>query len=207
MPGKQMKRTVKTIIICVCLLIIILIPLPADDLYLRFHVREGSTDGYRIYYATQSNPDYSDEQYVDSVYDEETGQIRFVLDASLEGSITGIRLDYPAGEDMIVIDGISVNSGGIVKKRISVPSLFNEGNYLMIHGITIDTVSDREMVYAAVTPDDPFVVFGSEGVSLLSTGFSHKLSTKICIALLIAIALILYNKDLFGKESSEEQTA
>ncbi len=207
MTGKPMKRITKTIIICVCLLVIILIPLPADDLCLRFHVREGSTGGYRIYYATQSNPDYSDERYADSVYDERTGQITFVLDASLEGSITGIRLDFPAGEDMIAIDGVSVNSGGLVKKRISVPDLFNEGNYLMIHGATLDTVPDRETVYVSVTPDDPFVVFGSEGVKLLSTGFSHKISTKICIALLIAIACAFYNKDLFGKERSEEQSS
>ena len=207
MHGKPMKRITKTIIICTCLAVIILIPLPADDLYLRFHVREGSTEGYRIYYTTQSNPDYSDEQYVDSVYDELTGQITFVLDASLEGTITGIRMDYPAGEDMIVIDGVSINSGGIVKKRLSVPALFNEGNYLVVHGAAIDTVSDRETVYVSATPDDPFVVFGSEGVKLLSTGFSHKFSTKLCIALLIAIAWVFYTKILLGKESSEEQTA
>ena len=202
-----MKRITKTIIICICLLIIILIPLPADDLYLRFRVREGSTEGYRIYYTTQSNPDYSDEQYVDSVYDELSGQITFVLDASLEGSITGIRMDYPPSEGMVVIDGVSINSGGLVKKRISVPSLFNEGDYLMIHGATIDTVSDRETVYVSTTPDDPFVVFGNEGVKLLSTGFSHKFLTKLCIALLIAVAWAFYNKDIFGKETSEEQTA
>ncbi|MBO4609142.1 MAG: hypothetical protein J5696_04650 [Lachnospiraceae bacterium] len=202
-----MKRITKTIIICVCLLAIILIPLPADDLYLRFHIREGSTDGYRIYYATLSDPVYSDEHYVDSAYDEKTGQITFILDSSLEGTVTGIRLDYPVVDDMIVIDGVSVSSGGIVRKRISVPDLFNSENYLMIHGATLDTVADRETVYVSTTPDDPFTVFGTEGVKLLSTGFSHKFSTRICIALLIAIACIFYNKDLFGKEVSEERSS
>ena len=73
------------------MLAIILIPLPADDLYLRFHICEGSTDGYRIYYATVTDPNFSDAQHVDSTYDERTGNITFILDASLEGSITGMK--------------------------------------------------------------------------------------------------------------------
>lgn len=187
------------------MLAIILIPLPADDLYLRFHICEGSTDGYRIYYATVTDPNFSDAQHVDSTYDERTGNITFILDASLEGSITGIRLDYPPADDMAVIDGVSVSSGGIVKKRISVPELFNSDDYLMVNGMNLDTIASREKVCATTTPDDPFVVFGPEGVNILSTGFSHKMSTKLCIALLIALASVFSNKDLFGRKSSEEQ--
>ena len=189
------------------MLAIILIPLPADDLYLRFHIREGSTDGYRIYYATVNDPNYSDAQYVDSTYDERTGNITFVLDSTLEGSITGIRLDLPPADSMTVIDGVSVNSGGIVKKRISVPELFNSDDYLMVNGMSIDTIAARETVCANTTPDDPFVVFGPVGVNILSTGFSHKMSTKLCIAILIALASIFYNKDLFGSKGTEEQKA
>ncbi|MBP3754643.1 MAG: hypothetical protein J6I66_07280 [Lachnospiraceae bacterium] len=200
-----MKGFTKTIITCICMLAIILIPLPADDLYLRFHICEGSTDGYRIYYATVTDPNFSDAQHVDSTYDERTGNITFILDASLEGSITGIRLDYPPADDMAVIDGVSVSSGGIVKKRISVPELFNSDDYLMVNGMNLDTIASREKVCATTTPDDPFVVFGPEGVNILSTGFSHKMSTKLCIALLIALASVFSNKDLFGRKSSEEQ--
>ena len=189
------------------MLAIILIPLPADDLYLRFHIREGGTDGYRIYYATQANPNFSDAQYVDSSYDERTGNITFKLDASYEGSITGIRLDYPPKDDMVVIDGVSVNSGGIVKKRISLPDLFYPENYLMVNGMNLDTIAERETVCAQTTSNDPFVVFGQEGVNILSTGFSHKFSTKICIALLIALASVFYGKDLFGRKASEEENS
>ena len=199
-----MKGITKIIITCICVLAVILIPLPADDLYVRFHIREGATDGYRIYYATQSNPNFTDEQHIDSEYDERTGQITFVFDPSLEGSITGIRFDYPPADDMIAIDSVSVSSGGIIKNRISVPDLFNPDDYIMVNGVNLDTVAMREIVYASTTPDDPFVVFGSEGVSLLSTGFSHKWGTKLCIALLIAIASVFYNKDLFGRKGTEE---
>ena len=187
------------------MLIVILIPFPADDLYLRFHIREGATDGYRIYYATQSNPNFTDEQHIDSEYDESTGLITFVFDPSLEGSITGIRFDYPPADDMISIDSVSVSSGGVIKNRISVPELVDPDEYIMVNGVTIDTVASREIVYASTTPDDPFVVFGSEGVRLLSTGFSHKWGTKLCIAILIAIASVFYNKDLFGSKGTEEQ--
>lgn len=187
------------------MLVIILIPLPADDLYLRFHIREGSTDGYRIYYATLADPNFSDAQHVDSTYDERTGNITFKLDASLEGTITGIRLDSPPAGASVVIDGVSVNSGGIVKKRISVPDLFNRDNYLLVNGMSIDTIAARETVCMTTTPDDPFVAFGPEGVNILSTGFSHKMSTKLCIALMIALASIFYNKDLFGSKGTEEQ--
>ncbi len=200
-----MKGITKTIITCICVLAVILIPLPADDLYVRFHIREGATDGYRIYYATQSNPNFTDEQHIDSEYDERTGQITFVFDASLEGSITGVRLDYPPADNMILIDSVSVSSGGIIKNRISVPELFDPDEYIMVNGVTLDTVAMREEVYAKTTPDDPFVVFGAEGVRLLSTGFSHKMSTKLCIALLIAIASVFYNKDLFARKGTEEQ--
>ena len=200
-----MKGITKIIITCICVLAVILIPLPADDLYVRFHIREGATDGYRIYYATQSNPNFTDEQHIDSEYDERTGQITFVFDASLEGSITGIRFDYPPVEDMIAIDSVSVSSGGIIKNRISVTKLFDPDDYIMVNGATIDTVASREIVYASTTPDDPFVVFGSEGVRLLSTGFSHKWGTKLCIALLIAIASVFYNKEIFSREATEEQ--
>ncbi|MBO4908304.1 MAG: hypothetical protein J5476_03390 [Lachnospiraceae bacterium] len=202
-----MKGFTKTIITCICMLAIILIPLPADDLYLRFHICEGSTDGYRIYYATVTDPNFSDAQHVDSTYDERTGNITFILDASLEGSITGIRLDYPPADDMAVIDGVSVSSGGIVKKRISVPELFNSDDYLMVNGMNLDTIASREKVCATTTPDDPFVVFGPEGVNILSTGFSHKMSTKLCIALLIALASVFYKKNLFGQKGLEEEKA
>ena len=186
------------------MLAIILIPLPADDLYLRFHIREGAVYGYRIYYATQADPNFSDAQYVDSSYDERTGNITFKFDASYEGTITGVRLDYPPADDMIVIDGVSVNSGGTVKKRISVPDLFYPENYLMVNGMNLDTIASRETVCATTTGDDPFVVFGPEGVNTLSTGFSHKWSTKLCIALLIALASVFYSKDLFGRKASED---
>lgn len=199
-----MKGISKIIITCIIVLIVILIPLPADDLYLRFHVREGSTEGYRVYYATLTDPVFSDEQSIDSAYDEETGAIAFRMDSSLEGCITGIRLDCPPRDDTIVIDGISINSGGVIRRRISVPDLFDPSDYIMVNGAVIDTIAARENVYIATTPDDPYVVFGPEGVDMISSGFSHKMSTKLCIALLIAAASALYSKNLFGKPSTEE---
>ena len=198
-----MKGTIKIIIIAVVMLVIMLIPLPADDLYLRFHVSEGEQEDYRLYYSTADNPSFDGEHYIDSSYDEKSGLVTFKIDAALEGAITGLRFDFPPAEGVTVIDGISSNSGGIVKNRFPVAEIFNDGNYLMVNGALLSTVAAREYVYASTTPDDPFVVFTPEVSSKMTSGFSHKFSTKLVIVLLIALGLFFYNKDYFGKLSTK----
>lgn len=198
-----MKKNAGIIIAVAVMLVIMLMPLPADALYLHFSVKEGSTDDYRLYYTTAAMPVYDGTNYIDSYIDTKNGMVTFKFDPSMEGAITGLRLDFPSEEGMSVIDGISINSGGIVKKQLSVPVIFNDENYLMVNGMNISTVASRETVYASTTADDPFVVLGPEAVKALTTGFSHKFSTKLLIVLLIAAGLFFHEKDYFGTRESK----
>ena len=198
-----MKKNAGIIITVAVMLVIMLIPMPADALYLRFSVREGSTDDYRLYYTTVQMPVFDGANFIDSYTDERNGMVTFRIDPSMEGTITGLRLDFPPEESETVIDGISVNSGGIVKRSFSVPEIFNDAGYLMVNGMNLSTVASRETLHAVTTPDDPFVIFGPEIVKKLTTGFSHKFSTKLLIVLLIAMGMFFHKKDYFGKSETE----
>ena len=198
-----MKKIAKILIPALIILVVMLIPLPADDLYLGFHIKEGSRDDYRLYYSTVGSPGFSGDLYIDSYYDEGKKMVMFRLDPSLEGEVTGLRLDLPPADEKVVIDGVCVNSGGLVKKRFSVPDIFNEGNYLIVNGMQLQTVDARETVVALTTESDPYVVFGPSATESLASGFSHKLLTRSVIALMIAAGMLFYNRDYFGTLSSK----
>lgn len=199
-----MKKKMAKIIPLIIMLVIILLPLPADDLYIHFHIKEGALSGYRLYYATEECPVFTEDRYVDSDFDEKNSMISFKLDNSLEGKITGLRLDLLPKDDCVSMDSVSLNSGGLIVKRWSVTKVFSEKDLLMVNGVVVQTVPSREIVYFFTTENDPYVVFSGDAVAKLSGAFSHKALTKICIALLIGIGAFFYNKDLFGKEVSEE---
>ena len=192
-----MSSKTKTIIITVIFLAVLIIPFPADDEYLRIHIKEGAPEGYGLFYATADNPEPSAETFIEGRDDHEEGEITFDLDAGLEDKITVVRLDFPVSDELIDLDGIYASSAGIVRSRWSVAETFNEKNIAFVNDAQVQPIPSKEIVYISVTGEDPFIVFNEDVSGQLTGHFSHKLLTKICVLGLIALGIFFYGKDMF----------
>ncbi len=190
-----MSSRIKTIILIAVIAVILLVPLPADDEFLRFHIREGACEGYGLYYATREKPVPGDDTFIRGEYDEKTGDVVFDIDGSLEGDITVLRLDFPADSELVLIDSVSVRSAGITRKRWSVTDLFEDGDLALINDAGVHIIASKETSYISSKGVDPFVVFNEETTKELTGCFSHKIITKICIATLILLGVFFYRKD------------
>ncbi|MBP1584566.1 MAG: hypothetical protein ILP17_02605 [Lachnospiraceae bacterium] len=192
-----MKDRYLYIIASVVCLIILLIPLPADSLFLRMHLKEASAGDYRLYYTTDGSMAFNGEQFIDGMLNDKGDIVSFEMEPELEGRITGLRFDLPPAEGLVTMDSVSVSSGGAVKSRWSVSDIFASGNLVMVNGAQVQSVPSRELTYISTTENDPYVVFAPNVVSELTGRFSHKWGTKIVIVLLIGAAMVFHRKNLF----------
>ena len=199
-----MSSKIKTIIIALIFIVILIIPLPADDELLRIHIKEGPSEGYGLFYATSEIPEPCNDTFIEGESGHEDGEITFDLDASLEGDVSLVRIDFPLSDELIAIDGIYASGAGIVRKRWSVSKLFDEENLAFVHDMTVQPIPSKEIAYIAVTGEDPFVVFNEDVSRNLTGHFSHKLLTRICVLGLIALGIVFYRKRMFGEKNSDE---
>ena len=202
---EQMKDKYLYIIASVMCLIILLIPLPADSLFLRMHLKESADGEFRLYYTTDGSMAFNGEQFITGSLNDKGDIISFEMTPELEGRISALRFDLPPAEAMITVDSVSASSGGTVNDRWSVADIFDAGNLVMINGVQVQPVPSRELTYITTTENDPYVVFAPNIVNELTGHFSHKWGTKIVVVLLIAAAVLFYKMDLFGSEKIREQ--
>jgi hypothetical protein len=195
-----MKDRYIYIIASVICLIILLLPLPADSLFLRMHLKQATAGDYRLYYTTDGSMVFNGEQFIEGILNDKGDLISFEMGSELEGRITGMRFDLPPSEGMVTLDSVSVSSGGTVKSRWSVSDVFAPGNLAMVNGVQVQSVPSRELTYISTTENDPYVVFAPNVVSELAGHFSHKLGTRLVIVLLIAAAMVFHKKNLFNAQ-------
>ncbi|MCR5739160.1 MAG: hypothetical protein K6G43_05030 [Lachnospiraceae bacterium] len=195
-----MKDRYLYIIASVISLIILLIPLPADSLFLRMHLRQASAGDYRLYYTTDGSMAFNGEQFIEGKLNDEGDLVSFEMGPELEGRITGMRFDLPPAEALVTLDSVSASSGGTVKSRWSVPDIFAPGNLLMVNGAQVQSVPSRELAYISTTENDPYVVFAPNVVEELTGDFSHKWGTRVLVIALIAAAMVFHKKNLFDAQ-------
>mgnify|MGYP006916068486 CR=1 FL=1 len=192
-----MRKKIPFFIIFFAMIIFFLIPFHSSDIYLRFYLDDPEAiqpyDFY-LYYATESS-DFNPDQMIKASYDETRGIITFRLDSSLEGHITGLRMDFPSERQLVIIKDITVSSAGIVKKEYNPCFFFADGNIVFRNGIyAVDLITAKSSTVIGTTPDDPFLVFSDDLNRRIISRFSHYYLTKFLICLFVAGCCYFYVK-------------
>ena len=85
-------------------------------------------------------------------------QVSFLLDGSLEGHLTGLRLDFPHSEQLIGIKTVTVSSAGVIQKEYNPCHFFAPENITLNHNADVTLVLPRNRVYVSAGADDPFLI-------------------------------------------------
>jgi len=188
---------IKYIVLAVFGIILMMIPFPADDLFIRFELKESVPGDYRLYYMNMDQLLYDEDHLIIGSLNDEGNIITFRLDPSLEGNIRNLRLDLPAEENVLCFSSVTASSAGVIKKRWSVPDIFAQSNMIFQNNASVQSIPSREITYVQTGADDPFIIFADNIASELTSYYSHKVLTRICVIGLILIGMILYDCELF----------
>ena len=151
----------------------------------------------QMYYATDMNNVFCQEQYINAVVDKENMQVTFRLDKSLCGHLTGMRFDFTAMEDLVGIKSVTLSSAGVVQEEYNPAQFFAPANIAVVNGVEISLIETRNQAYIATEGNDPFVVMSSEIVSEIDGGFSHYRMTRVWICVFVAVGIWLWRKNIF----------
>ncbi|MCM1027367.1 MAG: hypothetical protein NC432_13105 [Roseburia sp.] len=159
-----------------------------------------------MYYATDTVNVFCVEQYERDDIDYDKKMVSFRLDASLEGHITGLRLDFPNQEQLLSIGNITISSGGIIRRQYNPCVFFAEENIADTHNITaLDRAPARESVYIVTSPNESYVVLTEQFCRQITKYYSHFLITKLAICAFFCGAFYLGRKKLFSAASFPEK--
>lgn len=186
-----MKKKLFYPIAILAMIIFIALPLPSSNLYIRIYFDEtdGKMAGKRciLYYAADADDGYSREQCVSAAIDHEGSKVEFCLDASLENRIIGMRLDFPAVQQIICIKSITVSSAGVIKRQYDACDFFAEDNIVHADGIyAINPVAAKSCVYIGTLAEDPYVVLSNGLCGQIISCYSHFRLTRLAICLFLA---------------------
>lgn len=188
-------------IIFLIAIVFVLIPFPSADINIRLHFMGNAEGTYAFYYATQT-AGFSQEQCIIAEADSESTSVTFHLDHSLEDQLTGLRLDFPAGDNLICISNVTVSSAGIVQKQFNPCNFFAPEN--LTHQCDIEPISlatAQNRVYVPTAGEDPYVILAQNLLEEVRDGYSHLRLTRFGICLFAAACYVMYKKNLFSKES------
>lgn len=194
-------KKVKFIIIFLLAVAFILMPFPSADINIRLHFWGATEGNFALYYATQT-AGFSQEQCLVKAVDSERNQVTFHLDSSLEDQLAGLRLDFPAGNNVICVSNITVSSAGIVQKQFNPCDFFapeNLTNQNDIDPISLATAQNR--AYVPTTGEDPYVIAAQNLLEEIRDGYSHLRLTRLGICLFAFACYLLYKKNLFSKDA------
>lgn len=187
-------KIIKRVAIFLCVVAFLLFPLPAADVNVRLHFSEAVEDSCYLYYATETGV-FSQEQCIAGKMEADSRQVTFRLDKSLEKRLTGVRLDFPAGNNLIGIEKVTLSSAGIIQKQYN-PSIFFQDSNLTaknhIPDISLATAQDR--AYLLTDGEDPYLILSEGIVAEVKESFSHFFLTRIGICLFIAACFFMNKK-------------
>lgn len=200
------KKWIFYAIAILCMILFIILPFPASDLCLRLTLDEeypASTDTFYLYYEIDSQG-FQGNQMLTATVDAERGIVSFCLDSSLQGHLTGLRIDFPNTEQVVGIKDVTVSSAGVVKHRYHPCFFLAPENLKAQNGISsISLVSARAKAYVGTTPEDPYLILSDPLTLQIAGMFSHYLLTRILICLFLVACYASYRKNLFGKEQDK----
>ena len=195
-----MKKKWPFILILLGTIIFQLIPLPASDLIIRITWAE--TDpiephDFYLYYTTEEQA-WSNEQMIRGSLDEERRIVSFRVDSSLEGHLTGLRIDFPNQQQLVSVKNITVSSAGFVKKQYNPCAFFAAVDPMAQSGLyAIDLVPIKARAYIGTTSEDPYVVLPGTLTGQIVGLFSHYRLTRLFICLFVLACYLSYQKKLF----------
>lgn len=195
-----MKRKWPFILIFLGTIIFLLIPLPASDLILRITWAESDSiepHNFFLYYTTDRQ-EWSDEQRILGSLDEERGIVSFRVDSSLEGHLTGLRIDFPNQQQLVEVKNITVSSAGFPRKQYNPCVFFVASNQKTQNGLyAVDLVPSRACAYIGTTPGDPYFILSDALTKQIAGLFSHYRMTRFFTCLFVLACYLSYQKKLF----------
>lgn len=193
-----MKKKLIPALAILLAMVFLWIPLPASDLILRVHFDEIAGDSCDLYYGTDVQGSFSDEQHINAKIDHEKKLVEFRLEGSLQGHLTALRLDWPnLTEQLICVKSIAVSSGGAIRKEFNPCYFFAQGNVPISHETAISLVYPRDRAYLQTGADDPYLILSDGLVAEIGNLYSRRLLSRLFLCLFLAGSFVLARRKLF----------
>lgn len=195
-----MKKKWPLILALFGMLLFLLLPLPASDLILRIAWAEScpiESHDFFLYYATDEQA-WSGEQKILGSLDEERSIVSFRVDSSLEGRLTGLRIDFPNQQQLVEVKNITVSSAGFPKKQYNPCVFFAAANQKAQNGLyAVDLIPAKARAYIGTTPEDPYIILSDALTQQIAGLFSHYRMTRSFICVFVLLSCFFYQKKLF----------
>jgi len=178
------------------MLIFVSLPLPASNMIIRVHYSGIVDSNYAIYYSDNENSFQSDK-YIMGEINNKKNYISFRLPDSVK-NLTELRMDFPDTDELLCIHKITISSAGIIQKQYDPNIFFAPENIISTNHIdAISLVSFQDKTYLATDGYDPYIVFSSNLVQDINSGFSQYRLTRIFICLFIIVCYLFYKNNPF----------
>lgn len=194
-----MKKKSLYLLSLLIMIAFVLFPSGAANLYIRIYFDEIEGDVCTLYYATDTVNVFCIEQHLSSDISPQEGSVEFCLDGSLDGHITGLRLDFPNTEQLLCIKNITVSSGGVIKRQYNPCDFFADANIAStnnIDSITLATASGR--TYIGTLSEESYLVLSDELSRQITGCYSRLHITRAFICLFLLACFYLARKKLFS---------
>lgn len=194
----------KVVFICIIFLVMavfVLIPAPTSKLYIRIYFEEIQGNNCELYYAVDNINTFSHEQCIISAIDHDRKMVEFALEPSLEGHVTGLRLDFPGEPQLLSIKSITVSNAGVIKRQYNPCRFFSQENIANTNDIDeISLATARARVYINVVSNDPFLAFSDGLCRQIMDCYSHFTLTKLAICVFLLGSFIISKKKIFRED-------
>lgn len=179
-------------------LLFIFLPSSASDLIIRIYFDEIAGDSCSLYYTTDENPFFSEEQCVAADIDYSRKKVEFRLEGNLEGHLDSLRLDFPhLTEQLINVKNITLSSAGVVRKQYDPCLFFAEENIASAHEVSVTLVHPRNRAYLSAGADDPYIVLSQDLTGKVENFYSHRALSRAALLLFLFGFCLFARKKLF----------
>ncbi len=179
-------------------LIFIFLPFPASDLIIRVYFDEIAGDSCVLYYTTNENHSFSEEQSVSSDIDYAQKKVEFRLNGNLEGHLANLRLDFPhLTEQLICIKSVTLSSAGVIHKEYNPCSFFAEENIASTQETSITLVHPRNRAYLSTGSNDPYILLAPGLIRQIEDSYSHQTISRLALCLFLFGSYVFARKRLF----------
>lgn len=184
--------------------IYVFFPRPASDLVITISFWEisQSRSGCSLYYTTDTQPEYSDEQRVSGDIDYNKMQVSFRLDGALEDHLTGLRLDFPEKKQQFYIKSVMVSSAGVPQKDYNPCIFFDEENIIARNDLDFSTLDASNSVYVSTGKTDPYLVFSDSLVKQVENCFSHQTGSRMLVCVFLVAVFVIARRGIFTDDTA-----
>ena len=193
------KPLVYIIYLFLCIAVL-LIPLPADDVLLKFTLAEIDDSGFQLFYKTIDNDEFDANRIINADIDEKHSRIIFRIDGSEAKRLTGLRLDFPSKEQTLEVTEVSATSGGLIAENWSPTDFISNKGILYANNTEVMTVPSNYTTYIDTSDTDPYIIFSENIVNEVNQQFGHKYLTRIFVLVMIFLGILFYKKPVFTDE-------